>query len=152
MVDMTPANLTLLLQVSPSSVPRPSLMMLRCYHAQVGRFAGVPLYNLATFFIKISILAFYLRFSWELSFRIVVYIVGFMVLAYSCVNVIGSLTLVCSNASKCKSIFTIFIACASMNVATDVAILVLPLWILHPMRLSVGRRLAISLLLMAGGL
>jgi hypothetical protein len=46
----------------------------------------------------------------------------------------------------------IFIACASMNVATDIAILVLPFWILRPMNLSLGRRLAIGVLLMAGGL
>ena len=112
------------------------------------------LYNLTTLFVKASILAFYTRFSIDIAFLVFTYITLFVVISYSIVNIVGSWALNCgaSNPSACHKNFIIFIVTSALNVATDFIILLMPFWILHPMKISRRRRIAIALVLMAGGL
>ncbi|CAH0042263.1 unnamed protein product, partial [Clonostachys rhizophaga] len=92
----------------------------------VGRWVGVPLYNLTTVFIKASILMFYQRFTANRALKITTYAVLAVVVAYSLVNIIASFALDCSDPEKCDRLFVAYIVCAALNVATDVAILLLP--------------------------
>ncbi|KAM5353463.1 hypothetical protein ACJ41O_000113 [Fusarium nematophilum] len=114
-------------------------------------WGGVPLYNLTTIFIKASVLMFYLRFSITAAFRIVTYAVIFIVVAYSIINIAATFALDCANNAACDQLFRVYIACAAMNVLTDFAILLLPFWLLHPMRVRFARKVGIALILMAGG-
>ncbi|CAH0047372.1 unnamed protein product [Clonostachys solani] len=118
----------------------------------VGRWGGVPLYNLTTVFIKASILTFYLRFTADRALKAATYAVLAIVVAYSLVNIIASFALDCSDPEKCDRLFVAYIVCAALNVATDIAILLLPFWILHPLQISTGRKIAIGMVLMGGGL
>ncbi|KAH7124599.1 hypothetical protein EDB81DRAFT_208899 [Dactylonectria macrodidyma] len=118
---------------------------------KVGIWGGVPLYNLTTIFIKASVLMFYLRFSITAAFRIVTYAVIFVVVAYSIINIAATFALDCANNAACDQLFRVYIACAAINVLTDFAILLLPFWLLHPMRVRFARKVGIALILMAGG-
>uniref|UniRef100_A0A8H7K7J4 Rhodopsin domain-containing protein n=1 Tax=Bionectria ochroleuca TaxID=29856 RepID=A0A8H7K7J4_BIOOC len=117
----------------------------------VGRWGGVPLYNLTTVFIKASILMFYQRFTANRALKITTYAVLVAVIAYSLVNIIASFALDFSDPEKCDRLFVAYIVCAALNVATDVAILLLPFWILRPLQISTGRKIAIGMVLMGGG-
>uniref|UniRef100_A0A0B7KB82 Rhodopsin domain-containing protein n=1 Tax=Bionectria ochroleuca TaxID=29856 RepID=A0A0B7KB82_BIOOC len=119
--------------------------------ATVGRWGGVPLYNLTTVFIKASILMFYQRFTANRALKITTYAVLVAVIAYSLVNIIASFALDFSDPEKCDRLFVAYIVCAALNVATDVAILLLPFWILRPLQISTGRKIAIGMVLMGGG-
>ncbi|KAH7125904.1 hypothetical protein EDB81DRAFT_698353 [Dactylonectria macrodidyma] len=118
---------------------------------KVRKWAGVPLYNITTVFIKASVLMFYLRFSITTAFRIVTYAVMFVVIAYSIVNVAASFALNCANNAACDQLFRVYITCAAINVATDFAILLLPFWLLRPMKVRFARKVGIAFVLMAGG-
>ncbi|KAM5379407.1 hypothetical protein ACJZ2D_004105 [Fusarium nematophilum] len=120
---------------------------------KVSKWGGVPVYNLTTLFIKASILVFYLRFTVDTALRICTFIVLLVVVAYSLTNAIAAIVLDCNEELKdnCRHLLNIFIAGAALNVATDVAILLLPFWILRPMKVSMGRKVGIAFVLMAGG-
>ncbi|KAH6972897.1 hypothetical protein BKA56DRAFT_592994 [Ilyonectria sp. MPI-CAGE-AT-0026] len=118
---------------------------------KIGKWAGVPLYNLTTLFIKASVLMFYLRFFVDATFRMVTYGVLFVVVAYSMVNVIATFALNCENNAACDQLFRVYITCAAVNVATDFAILLLPFWLLRPMKVPFARKVGIAVVLMGGG-
>ncbi|CAG9996394.1 unnamed protein product [Clonostachys byssicola] len=120
--------------------------------ATVGRWGGVPLYNLTTVFIKASILMFYQRFTANRALNVTIHAVLAVVIAYSLVNIIATFALDCSDPEECNRLFVAYIVCAALNVATDVAILLLPYWILRPLQTSTGRKIAIGIVLLGGGL
>ncbi|KAH7009694.1 hypothetical protein EDB80DRAFT_572506, partial [Ilyonectria destructans] len=112
------------------------------------KWAGVPLYNLTTLFIKASVLMFYLRFFVDATFRMVTYGVLFVVIAYSMVNVAATFAPNCVNNAACDQLFRVYITCAAINVATDLAILLLSFWLLRPMKFPFARKVGIALVLM----
>ncbi|KAK7216087.1 hypothetical protein V2G26_004090 [Clonostachys chloroleuca] len=93
---------------------------------------------------------FYQRFNANRALEITTHAVLAVVVAYSLVNIIASFALDCSNPEKCDRLFVAYIVCAALNVATDVAILLLPFWILCPLQVSTGRKIAIGMVLMGG--
>lgn len=95
---------------------------------------------------------FYLRFFVDATFRMVTYGVLFVVIAYSMVNVIATFALNCENNAACDQLFRVYITCAAVNVATDFAILLLPFWLLRPMKVPFARKVGIAVVLMGGGL
>lgn len=95
---------------------------------------------------------FYQRFNANRALEITTHAVLAVVVAYSLVNIIASFALDCSNPEKCDRLFVAYIVCAALNVATDVAILLLPFWILCPLQVSTGRKIAIGMVLMGGRL
>ncbi|KAH7258768.1 hypothetical protein B0J15DRAFT_512623 [Fusarium solani] len=119
----------------------------------LSKWAGVPLYALSTLVIKAAILLFYLRFSVDRSFEFCTYTVLFVVVVYCLAQCIGHMTIDCYKPtdSGCQPLAVLFIVCAACNVATDLAILFLPIWILRPMKVPTGRKVGIALILMAGG-
>jgi hypothetical protein len=121
---------------------------------------GALTYNLTTMFVKLSILSFYLRFSVDRAFRVAVYIVMFIAVGYSIPNAF----LFLFNCRPIQSYWDwtipqeycidqqkIFDASNILNMATDFLILLLPIWILRPMRVPLLRKIGIALILMAGG-
>jgi len=122
--------------------------------------AGPLTYNLATLFIKVSILSFYLRFTIDRGCKIAVYIVMFVAVGYTIPNAFLSLY-VCRPMQKywspmlegtCVNINAAFHTANALNVATDFAILLLPIWLLKPLRAPFMKKLGIMLILMTGGL
>lgn len=77
-----------------------------------------------------------------------------VVVVYCLAQCIGHMAIDCYKPtdSGCQPLAILFIACAACNVATDLAILFLPIWILRPMKVPTGRKVGIALILMAGGL
>lgn len=117
-------------------------------------------YGIGTMFIKSSILLFYLRFPSERPFKIVTYIVLFVVCFYS---LFGAFTflLMCRPVQtywnldipgKCLNSKDAFFITGVFNVATDITILSLPIWLLKPLRLPRKQKIGVTLILMTGSL
>ncbi|KAG4428742.1 hypothetical protein IFR05_015773 [Cadophora sp. M221] len=119
---------------------------------------GAVTYNMSTLFAKTAILLFYLRLSSDFYFRIVTYVVMFVAVGYSLAGGFAFLYL-CRPLpkywnfgipGKCSNFGAAFLAGAALNVATDVALLLLPLWLLHPLRLPLKQKIGVTLVLMTG--
>lgn len=117
-------------------------------------------YNLATMCTKTSILLYYLRFPSSRRFRLATYLVilisvgytasGALAWAYSCSPIekswYGGMDGTCINTSAA------LLTRSVLNVVTDLAILMLPVWLLWPLQLwSVWQKLSVLAVLMAGG-
>ncbi|KAG4412358.1 hypothetical protein IFR04_014515 [Cadophora malorum] len=119
---------------------------------------GAVTYNMSTLFTKVAILLFYLRLSTDFRFRCVTYAVMFVAVGYSLAGGFAFLYL-CrplpkywdfSIPGKCSNFGAAFLAGAALNVATDVALLLLPLWLLHPLKLPLRQKIGVTLILMTG--
>lgn len=123
--------------------------------------AGAGSYNLSTLFIKLSILSFYLRFSIDRAFQIAVYIVMFITVGYTLPNAFLFLY-ICKPMEyywdwfipngTCLNQNAIFDSANILNMSTDFLILLLPIWMLRPLRVPLLKKIGISLILMTGGL
>lgn len=122
---------------------------------------GAMTYNLCTLFVKLSILSFYLRFSIDRAFRLAVYAVMFITVGYTLPNALLFLYICKPIASywdwtipdsTCINQQAVFDSANILNMATDFMILLLPIWMLHPLRVPLLKKLGIALVLMTGGL
>lgn len=109
---------------------------------------------------KASILFFYLRFPTPRSFVAACYLVLFIAVGngltagfaflYLCRPIARhwdrTITGTCANAVKP------FWVAAIVNMATDVVILLLPIWLIWPLRIGAAKMLSVLCILMAGGL
>ncbi|KAH8888073.1 hypothetical protein GQ53DRAFT_826637 [Thozetella sp. PMI_491] len=124
---------------------------------------GIPasvFYNLSTLFVKASILSFYLRFAAaNRPFRIAVYTVLFVITGYS-LNAGFSFLYLCNPIHKlwdgsaegtCVDLYTAFLVSSVLNAVTDVIILLLPIWLLWPLRVKITQKILVALVLMPGG-
>jgi hypothetical protein len=118
-------------------------------------------YNLTLMCTKSSILLYYLRFPASRAFRAATYFVLFASVSYTFVGLM-SFAYSCQPMRKswdkgidgtCIDIPAAYLARAVINVATDLCILLLPIWLLSPLRQwSRWYKLSVLLVLMAGGL
>ena len=53
---------------------------------------------------------------------------------------------------SCIDMYAAYFALAALNSATDVVIHLLPIWLLWPLRVKLGQKIAVGLVLMPGGL
>ncbi len=158
MWDVAPANFQHVIIVRKDN--QPGLGTRHSNISQVGIPASV-FYNLSTLFVKASILSFYLRFAAvNRPFRIVVYILLFVIVGYS-LNAGFSFLYLCtpmdslwdpSIQGTCVDLYAAFLVSSVLNAVTDIVILLLPLWLLWPLRVRLGQKIAVALALMAGGL
>ncbi len=127
---------------------------------QVGIPASV-FYNLSTLFIKASILSFYLRFAAaNRPFQITVYVVLFVIVGYS-LNAGFSFLYLCTPIRRlwdasvdgtCVDLYSAYLVSSVLNAVTDVVILLLPIWLLWPLRVRLKQKILVGLALMPGGL
>jgi len=157
MWDVTPEMFTRFVIVRSISPP------VQAYPNTFSQF-GIPAaisYNLSTAFIKSSIIYFYLRFA-EINrpFRLVAYCLLFVIIGNAFTSGFPFLWL-CNPMNKfwdptvegtCNDFYTPYLASAAINSSTDVVLLVMPLWLLKPLRVSWKQKVAISVVLMTGGL
>lgn len=52
----------------------------------------------------------------------------------------------------CQRTAQVFLASAILNVVTDIVILLLPIWLIWPMRLRIQYKIAVAFIMMGGGL
>ncbi|KAF4635192.1 hypothetical protein G7Y89_g2901 [Cudoniella acicularis] len=125
---------------------------------RTGDIYGAIAYNMGTFFIKASIILFYLRLSAHRPIRIVIYVVMFVTVGY---NLAGAITpfYICTPMrfywdstipGKCIDLNSNFLATAAFNVATDIALLLLPIWLLRPLCLPTKQKICVIIVLMTG--
>ncbi|KAK1515765.1 uncharacterized protein CCOS01_12963 [Colletotrichum costaricense] len=116
-------------------------------------------YSLSVLFTKASILVFYLRFPLNRAVKIVVYVVMFATVAYSLAGALGWAYL-CTPMERiwdmdvpgtCVDRSMWWLMLSVCNVATDLAILLLPIWILSPLSLRLVKKIEMTIFLMAGG-
>ncbi|KAL0933783.1 uncharacterized protein CTRU02_210582 [Colletotrichum truncatum] len=116
-------------------------------------------YSLSILFTKASIIVFYLRFPLKKVVRVVVYFVMFATVAYSAAGALAWVYL-CTPMAKiwepelpgtCVDRAMWWLMLAVSNVATDLAILLLPIWILSPLSLRLVKKIEMTVFLMAGG-
>ncbi|GAB1317874.1 Satratoxin biosynthesis SC1 cluster protein 4 [Madurella fahalii] len=126
---------------------------------KLGMIGGAMTYNLCTLFIKLSILSFYLRFSIDRAFRMAVYFVMFVTVGYTIPNAFLFLY-ICQPMAYywdwaingwCINQQATFDAANILNMTTDYAILLLPIWMLRPLRRPLLKKIGITLILMTGG-
>lgn len=129
---------------------------------QISLVGATTTYNLAVMCTKCSILLYYLRFPASRAFRLVTIgvlivsvgytISGTLAFAYNC-NPIEKAWDKSLETGTCIDVTTSLLVRAVFNVVTDVCILLLPIWLLWPLRLwSIWQRLSVLVVLMAGGL
>lgn len=129
---------------------------------KIGDIAGPIFYNLATMFTKISLGLFYLRLSpFETAFRAAVYIVLIVSVINSTLAAFGFLW-VCQPIAKywdfsimtgkCINLTAFFLATACINAADDLALLVLPIFIMRKLQWALHRKIGAALLLMTGSI
>ncbi|KXX74162.1 hypothetical protein MMYC01_208568 [Madurella mycetomatis] len=115
--------------------------------------------NLATLFSKASILLFYLRFSTSRSFNVVIYILLFIITVANSLGALGVL-FYCQPISffwelrgdgTCISGDHWYAWLAILNCVTDGILLVLPAWIIYPLRVGFAQKTAIAAILGTGG-
>lgn len=132
------------------------------FHAlmKIGDIAGPIFYNLSILFTKVSLGLFYLRISpFEKSFRFAVYAVVAASSINSALAAFG-FAWVCQPIAKywdfsittgtCINLNAYFLTTACINAATDLALLVLPIFIMRKLHLAMHRKIGAALLLMTG--
>ncbi|OCL15470.1 hypothetical protein AOQ84DRAFT_267558, partial [Glonium stellatum] len=119
---------------------------------------GAVFYGLSTMFTKISILLFYLGLSPFENFRIAAYLVMVVTVGYCLTGAFGFLFF-CRPIRKywnvitpgsCVNIGATYLANATLNVATDITLLFLPIWMMWGLRMPILQKLGITAILMAG--
>lgn len=93
-------------------------------------------------------------------FRITVYIVLFVIIGYS-LNAGFSFLYLCSPIKRlwdtsvsgtCVDLNAAYLVSSVLNAVTDVVILLLPIWLLWPLRVRWEQKMVVALALMPGGL
>ena len=117
-------------------------------------------YNFVTLFTKASILVFYLRFSTSKRFNITVYSVLSLTVGY-CLMSAFAVLYSCSPIQKnwnmmlegtCINPNPWYGTIISINVLTDLIILLLPIWLLRPLQVGCVQKTAVAAILGTGGL
>lgn len=108
-----------------------------------------------------AILSFYLRFSSaNRAFRMTVYFVMFFAMAYT-IPMGFSFLFQCQPMAKawdrrltgtCVDLALMCVITGVANTVADFAILLLPIWLLQPLRIPLARKIGVMFILMTGGL
>jgi hypothetical protein len=111
--------------------------------------------------VKISILAFYLRISPDRNLKIVIYtamaitttycIPSATIGLYAC-NPMEKYWDITITTGSCINQYAVFLFSASMNIATDAVILVLPIFMLWNVHIPRRQKCGVVFMLMTGGL
>ncbi|KAF2676341.1 hypothetical protein K458DRAFT_239429, partial [Lentithecium fluviatile CBS 122367] len=126
---------------------------------KIGDIAGPIFYNLSTLFTKVSLCLFYLRLSPYTSFQIATNVVMVISIGYSLITAFG-FAWVCQpiekywdfsiTTGKCVNLNAFFLATGCINAATDLALLILPIFIIKVLHLPWTRKMGVAFILMTG--
>jgi hypothetical protein len=117
------------------------------------------IYCVASTFIKLSLLTFYLRLSSNSTFRICVYILMAICTSFGVANVFSK-AFQCHPLSTfwdfgdngvCVDVVALYYSILSIHLATEIAIMVLPIPILLKLQVPFRQRFGIILLFCLGG-
>jgi hypothetical protein len=142
---------------------QPELQLQLQLTAQIAVIPVAITGNLAPLFVKVSVLRFYLRFSTSRRFNHAVYVIIFVVIT---ANILGafSFVFICQpirfmwdymalkGKGSCIAMDPWYGWLVILNCVTDGVLLVLPAWILAPLRVSVSQKAALAAILGTGGL
>ncbi|KAH8652703.1 hypothetical protein BGZ60DRAFT_420066 [Tricladium varicosporioides] len=125
---------------------------------RMGALGGNITYGFGTLFIKLSILLFYLQLSAHRPIRVVIYSVMFVSVGYNVAGLLSPLYICTpirsywdfSVVGKCWNINAFFVALSAINVATDIAMLLLPIWLLRPLHVPKRQKIGVTIVLMMG--
>ncbi|KAK6335160.1 hypothetical protein TWF718_010597 [Orbilia javanica] len=121
-------------------------------------FAYQILYPLVLLFIKLSILAFYVKISPQKWYRNTVYTVGAFVIAWT-IAFIFAYIFECPSPSTawsldfprgCVNLTALYYSTASINIASDLIILLLPIPVLQQLQIDKRRKLALIAIFSVG--
>lgn len=126
----------------------------------MGALGGNITYSLGTLLIKLSILLFYLQLSAHRPIRIIIYSVMFVTTGYNVAGLLSPLYICTpirsywdfSVVGKCWNINAYFVSLSAINVATDIAMLLLPIWLLRPLHVPKRQKIGVTIVLMMGSL
>ncbi|KAK6542031.1 hypothetical protein TWF694_007802 [Orbilia ellipsospora] len=122
-------------------------------------FAYQIIYPLVLLFIKLSILSFYRGISPQTWYRNTVYGVGFFAVAWSIAFILAYI-FECPNPSTawsltfpkgCVNLPALYYSTASINIASDLIILLLPIPVLHQLQIDRRRKFALIAIFSVGG-
>jgi hypothetical protein len=117
-------------------------------------------YNASLTSTKVSILLFYLRFPSSRLFKTATYLVMFLAVGNG-LSAMFAVVYLCQPIAKswdvalpgaCGEGMILFWVTAVLNMSTDILILLLPFWLLKPLRLPTRRMFGVAFILMSGGL
>ncbi|KAK3985048.1 hypothetical protein QBC44DRAFT_335716 [Cladorrhinum sp. PSN332] len=122
-------------------------------------FGGAFTSNVATLFTKSSILVFYLRFSTSRNFTLAVYMILCIVVIANSLGALGTLFLCrpmrrfwnISAGGECLDQNAWYAWLIIVNCVTDGILLILPAWILAPLRVGISQKVFIAAILGTGG-
>jgi hypothetical protein len=124
-----------------------------------GNIGAGPAYNISLASTKVSILLFYLRFPVSKLFKAATFLVMFVVVG-NCIAAVFAVVYLCQPIArnwdftipgKCGDGMVLFWVGALVNMTSDILILLLPIWLLMPLRLPARRMFGVALILMSGG-
>lgn len=127
---------------------------------KLGIIGGAPTYNLSLACTKVSILLFYLRFPASRAFKAATFLVMFLAVGNG-LSAATAVLYLCrpiaaywdkSVGGVCSGSVVPFWVTAIVNMSTDVFILLLPLWLIMPLRLPPLRKIGVACALIPGGL
>ncbi|KAK1829588.1 hypothetical protein QBC39DRAFT_356480 [Podospora conica] len=142
-------------------IPREDLRHTMKMYMLTTAFPGNILGNLSILFTKSSILTFYLRFSISRRLNIVIRAVLFVVIAY-CLLGAFQVLYACQPIrwywdrsgpvkGKCIDVDPWYGTLSVVNVLTDAILLILPFWLLRPLRVGRAHRAALVGIMGTGG-
>ncbi|KAF4634823.1 hypothetical protein G7Y89_g3272 [Cudoniella acicularis] len=124
----------------------------------IGGIFGSLTYGMGTLFIKSSILLFYLRLPSSRAIKITTYMLLIVACGYCLPNAF-IWVYICQPMQKywdfsvpgtCLNFNAAFVVAGSLNVATDISMLLLPIWLLWPLHLPRRQKVGVTLILMTG--
>ncbi|KAF2183603.1 hypothetical protein K469DRAFT_581953 [Zopfia rhizophila CBS 207.26] len=130
------------------------------FNRNFGKVSTGLSYSLSIMFTKISILAFYLRLFPQKELKIVIYTAMAIVTAYSIAagsepfyacKPIEKYWDITITTGSCINQYEVFLFSASMNIATDTIILVLPIIMLWSVHIPRSQKFGVVFMLMTGG-
>ncbi|KAK4451983.1 hypothetical protein QBC34DRAFT_436238 [Podospora aff. communis PSN243] len=125
---------------------------------KLGSIGGSLTYNLATLFIKLSLLSLFLRFSRGLVLRGVIYLLMLITLGYTVANAF-IWTYLCTPMAaawdftvqgSCMDPWPPFVSNGALNVGTDVLILMVAVWVVWEWRVGMMQKVGVGLMMVAG--
>ncbi|KAF2199329.1 hypothetical protein GQ43DRAFT_433488 [Delitschia confertaspora ATCC 74209] len=129
--------------------------------SQKAFWASIWLYNLSLIFTKVSILVQYLRVFPQFAFRVCCYILLGIVASYGTWAFCGSV-FICApipffwdksiKGGTCLNELIVWYLNASMNIATDFAIIILPMLVLRSLKIPIRQKRTLFMIFALGGL